>query len=96
MIGWLDNSLNWIEQLVYLQIILYKSSYLWMNGKYTVCVYMLLCVHVTLGKGERSCATGRFSTNGMVRRLGSTRKEAMASIIIVFDFKLRENESNKE
>lgn len=57
---------------------------------------MQLCVYVTLGKGERSCATGRFGTNGMVRRLGSTRKEAMASIIMVSDFMLRHCESNKE
>lgn len=57
---------------------------------------MQLCVYVTLGKGERSCATGRFGTSGMVRRLGSTRKEAMASIIMVSDFMLRQCESNKE
>lgn len=46
---------------------------------------------VTLGRGERSCATCRSATRGTVRRLGSTRWEAIASIIIVSDMALQMN-----
>lgn len=44
---------------------------------------------VTRGRGERSCATCRSATRGTVRRLGSTRWEAIASIIIVSDMALQ-------
>lgn len=46
---------------------------------------------VTRGRGERSCATCRSATRGTVRRLGSTRWEAIASIIIVSDMALQMN-----
>lgn len=46
---------------------------------------------VTRGRGERSCATCRSATRGIVRRLGSTRWEAIASIIIVSDMALQMN-----
>lgn len=46
---------------------------------------------VTLGRGERSCATCRSATRGIVRRLGRTRWEAIASIIIVSDMALQMN-----
>jgi len=46
---------------------------------------------VTRGRGERSCATCRLATKGTVRRLGRTRKEAIASIIIVSDMALKMN-----
>lgn len=46
---------------------------------------------ITLGRGERSCAICRSATRGTVRRLGSTRWEAIASIIIVSEMVLQMN-----
>lgn len=55
--------------------------------------HSLLKLFITLGRGERSCATCRSATRGTVRRLGRTRKEAIASIIIVSDIALQMNAS---
>lgn len=43
---------------------------------------------ITRGSGERSCATCKSATKGTVMRLGSTRKEEIASITIVSDMAL--------
>lgn len=44
---------------------------------------------LTLGNGDRSWAKCSSWTRGMTRRLGNTRKEAMASMIMLSDMTLR-------
>lgn len=44
---------------------------------------------LTLGNGDRSCAKCSSWTRGMTRRFGNTRKEAMASMIMLSDMTLR-------
>lgn len=51
------------------------------------------CWIVTLGNGDRSWAKCSSWTRGTTRRLGNTKKEAMASMIMLSDMTLgREKE----
>lgn len=70
----------------------YRSNILLltMSNYITVAVYLYPYSGFTLGKGERSWATCSPWTRGTTRRLGSTRKEAMASIIMLSDMTLRQ------
>lgn len=59
-----------------------------------VCLNMRsshICRCRTLGKGQRSWATWRPGTKGTTRRLGRTKKEAMASMIMLSDMTLKQN-----
>lgn len=73
----MSNSIEWDT---------HTHRYIYVRELYDCSVAAEYCI--TRGRGERSCAKCKSATKGTVRRLGSTRKEAIASITIVSDMAL--------